>query len=469
MTTALYLQNTAVNGIPGYLDLFGSTGAAAVQGVVNTTAGTGVQVQWTLTGGGASLAWITPPCAAAWTLAGAIAAKIWAMESITLANAQVRLRLYKYAAGVMTELPGSPFDRGVELTTTVALQSWSFTPSTSTSFTTGDQLVLVAYITNFGTMSAGRTCTMQWNGTSAQFADSSITLAETVQFEAIMAANVVMATTVTAVPQVPFSHVVPLFLLGGTDARSPTTLPSFRQLFGPYAQFINDSSLYVFRPMAITSPEGLQETLTDVKPDGSKPPYSLHQIGASGTWTSKGLTLSNSKQSGYSIPNFTDQMDHGVFLVFENPGTAAASFILGNGTNVQADGGWQLQVAANTLWEVQTRLQSGGNAISSFTPPASWTLGAINGIFVGYMGATTLIVYPFGAAAVSVITLPSARLPAARNIAVGSPYATISVAPQRQFFTVEPTLRPTTVKAALDARWANIAAELLTIRKLTLI
>lgn len=119
------------------------------------------------------------------TLSGSVSVRIRARESNIAANCGGRIRLYKRTSGgTLTELTGSPWNDGVEFTTSDAAYDWSFTP-TSMSFAEDDRLVIRLYITNVGTMGGSRTCTLTYDGASGGAAgDTFVTITENVTFKA---------------------------------------------------------------------------------------------------------------------------------------------------------------------------------------------------------------------------------------------------------------------------------------------
>jgi hypothetical protein len=181
--TTILFKTTSLNAIGSFLDTSATATAAPATGVVATTAG-GTNIQWTATSGGSVLEWITLRSpVGGWTLSGQITAVINAFESDAAANAAWRIRLYKRtAAGAETELTGSPWDDVAELPTTNTQLSKLFTP-TSMSFAEDDRLVIRMFITNTGTMAAGHTATITYNGNADQVANSRIALFETVPWK----------------------------------------------------------------------------------------------------------------------------------------------------------------------------------------------------------------------------------------------------------------------------------------------
>jgi len=207
VATSLYLRNTTQNGIGTFRDTSLAAGSSTVTGVVNTAA-SGTNIQWTDTAGGAVLEWVSGRSpAGGWTFAGAGSAPVYCHESDAAANAGLRLRLYKRtAAGVETEIANSPWDAAAEFATAKATVSRAFTP-TSTSFAEDDRLVIRLFINGQGgTMAAGHTCTLTYNGSSGNTANSRIIIAENVAFKEepirATAAQTAAATTQVATAKV---------------------------------------------------------------------------------------------------------------------------------------------------------------------------------------------------------------------------------------------------------------------------
>lgn len=183
MATKLYLRNTTTNGISGYYDMLTTAGAAADTGVVNTAA-SGTEIQWTKTAGGTVMAWISGRAPVGGFTLTTSDISIWASESHMNANCGGRYRLFiRTAAGVETEIGGGPFDDGVELAVTDAIEHlWTGNP-TDQAFAENDRLVVKLYITNIGTMGSGYTCTVTFNAADAATGDSFLNIAETVTFK----------------------------------------------------------------------------------------------------------------------------------------------------------------------------------------------------------------------------------------------------------------------------------------------
>lgn len=218
MATILYLRTSSDSGIPGFLDAVSTEGAAGTTGVVDTAA-SGTNIQWTDTPGGILLEWVTRRSpAAGWTLAGSITAALIVHESNVAANAGLRMRLFKRsAAGSETEISGSPWDKATELTTTPLNASLALTPG-STAFAENDRLVIRALITNVGgTMAAGHTATLTYNGPWASGEGSRLILTETVAFkiDAIISGDAAQSMVVFA------QSAVGGPIVGGAAAHAP--------------------------------------------------------------------------------------------------------------------------------------------------------------------------------------------------------------------------------------------------------
>lgn len=170
-------RNTTGSYVTGYYDLDVSTGSSTTTtGIVATTSGTGKDILWTKTSGGAVMTWVTPPVKTAGTISS-VTAGLAALESSASANAQARIHVYKRtAAGVETEVTGSPADDGTELPrNNAAQQTMTVTITGGVSLAVGDFLVIKWAITNIGTMGSGFTATMWYDGNTAA-TQSSITV-----------------------------------------------------------------------------------------------------------------------------------------------------------------------------------------------------------------------------------------------------------------------------------------------------
>lgn len=185
MATKFRLHNTP-GGVAGYkaMDLaLGPAGRTVISTVTNAAV-SGTDIQLTATAGGSTLAWISEPLSAGFTLSGTVTANIYGGESAATVNAGFRVRLYKYSGGV----EGSAIltaDMSTELNTTLTTaRNWTGTPS-STVFATGDRIVVKLFITNVGGTMAAGTVTGHYDGpTNASDGDSSVQINETVTMTA---------------------------------------------------------------------------------------------------------------------------------------------------------------------------------------------------------------------------------------------------------------------------------------------
>jgi len=187
IATKLFLRNSSLNPITDsgdaiLYDLLTTAGAASDTAVVDTAA-SGTEIQWTDdTTGDQSVAWISPPLSAGFTLTFTNIS-VWCHESNMFANCGGRFRVFKYSGGTVTEVAGGPFDDASEFGTAAAEMQW-VGDVTNTAFSAGDRILLRVYITNVGTMESGYTCTLTYNAADAATGDSFFNLAETVTFDA---------------------------------------------------------------------------------------------------------------------------------------------------------------------------------------------------------------------------------------------------------------------------------------------
>lgn len=169
--TRLYLRSTQSNGIGAtYYDLDIVAGSAADTAVVNTQLN-GTEVQFTKTAGGAIAQFIS--CRApigGFTLASTDIS-LWLSQSSLANNAGGRYRIFKRtAAGVETDITGTPFDNGIEATASDVEYTWVGNV-TDTVFAEDDRVLLKVYVTNIGVMAVG-TATLTFNAADAAVGDS---------------------------------------------------------------------------------------------------------------------------------------------------------------------------------------------------------------------------------------------------------------------------------------------------------
>jgi hypothetical protein len=179
MAKQMFLVDTKGTGIGVFRDLITSRSGSVISTGTWVVSGAS-QVQCTRTGGGELLEHITPQLTG-FTLAGNITINIWAYENAATANCGLRARIFRRTSlGVETEIPGSPFDKGVELGIASAVQNWTATPSSGIVFATGDLLVLRLYLVPVGgTMGSTETIAVIYGAGSAGISgDSYITITE---------------------------------------------------------------------------------------------------------------------------------------------------------------------------------------------------------------------------------------------------------------------------------------------------
>lgn len=187
-TLRLHLASAGTTGYQGMSLAQGPFGGTAINSVTYTTA-SGTSIQFTDAVHTNNLAWMSEPFASGVTLSGTETCNIWAKEASAANNASFECQLFKYSGGSL----GSAFCTAIyttELSTSVAAHAPTCS-ATSTTFSTGDQLVMIAYVINCatsgcptGTMGAGSPgVTAEYDGPTASSAgDSYVSLAETVTF-----------------------------------------------------------------------------------------------------------------------------------------------------------------------------------------------------------------------------------------------------------------------------------------------
>ena len=173
-------MHSAASGVSTYKEANPNLGTGLTTSVTNSAA-SGTQIQWTATGGGTALNWISPPLAAGVTITGTVTFNTWASESAAQCNCGERVVVKRYTGGA----EGSTVTdsaRGTELTTSITNQTWTATPS-NTSFSAGDRIVVYWYLTNVGTMASGRSSTADYNGSvNASDGETFVQFTETINF-----------------------------------------------------------------------------------------------------------------------------------------------------------------------------------------------------------------------------------------------------------------------------------------------
>jgi len=168
-------------------DLATTAGSSLVAASVSTAA-SGTDIQWQLAVADNAIWFVSPPLAAGFTLAttDTIAFNLWGLESNASANSGLRVHIHRVQrwANAAPEFGNSPFDRGVELSTTINRFNWTGNVSSNIPFDETDRIGIGVYLTAAGgTMASGFTATFDFNGgTSGADGDSWIQFTNTVTF-----------------------------------------------------------------------------------------------------------------------------------------------------------------------------------------------------------------------------------------------------------------------------------------------
>ena len=183
VSTKLYLRSTQSNGIGAtYYDLDIVAGAASDTAVVDTALN-GTEIQFTKTSGGAIAQFISGRAPVGGFTLTNTDISVWLAQSSLLNNAGGRYRIFKRtAAGVETDITGTPFDNGIEATASNAEYTWSGNV-TDTVFAEDDRVLLKVYVTNIGVMAMG-TVTLNFNAADTLAGDSFLNVYPSVAFKA---------------------------------------------------------------------------------------------------------------------------------------------------------------------------------------------------------------------------------------------------------------------------------------------
>lgn len=170
--------------VSGYKLMDTALGPVLTTSVTNSVAGPTSGVQWTKTGGGTLLAWISAPLNSAVTISGTVTLNTWAKESAVACNCGVQVTVHKYTGGA-EQAAFLNTEQAVELGTAIANQNWTATP-TSTSFAVDDRIVVKWWINDAGgTMASGRTVTGDYDGaTAAADGETFVQFTENISFKA---------------------------------------------------------------------------------------------------------------------------------------------------------------------------------------------------------------------------------------------------------------------------------------------
>lgn len=169
MSTAIYLTDEASDVQPAtgqYLRArLGrrSDCCSLVRAVTNTAAGPSAGIQLTRTAAGVVLAWLTDPLDGTDLTAAAWEIHVWAKESAAAANVALRTQVRKFTtAGVgATALDDN---QGTELGTASVDTAITTAVATATTMADGDRLLITLLLDDAGTMGAGATATVSYNG-----------------------------------------------------------------------------------------------------------------------------------------------------------------------------------------------------------------------------------------------------------------------------------------------------------------
>ena len=202
--TKVFLHDAISKGIiPGGTDITfrqanSTQGSLKVTAVSNSIAGA-VSSQYfpsgtaglivTKTAGGARTIWISDPLSSGVTISGAITPNLWGLESAALCNCGARYEVLRWnvATGGIASSLGISGDGGVaEWGTTPAARTAPTLTPTSTTFNTGDRIVIVLYNDdgNAVTEASGRTWTLDYDAGTGVDGDTYLSFTESLSFSA---------------------------------------------------------------------------------------------------------------------------------------------------------------------------------------------------------------------------------------------------------------------------------------------
>lgn len=170
----MHFKNTTNNAIGGFKDMSLGAGTSTQTAVVNTQTGTGLEIPWTLTGGGAAAEWISGRLSRNFSMGpdpsvdqAVLEVRVTAFESATQANVGIRVKVSRYRDG--TEMVFCTISHASELGTTAGSMTLnthtagaSYTPA---DFQEDDRIVVRFYAISIGTMASTRTATINYNTT----------------------------------------------------------------------------------------------------------------------------------------------------------------------------------------------------------------------------------------------------------------------------------------------------------------
>lgn len=179
------VKDTARGITPGDATVYAPSAPLRLNSAVGT--GTGLGVTFTgVTGptsgvlGGANQAFFSDPVAADVTVSGNVTFAFCGSESNMNNNMGWQGALYRLDNnGALTAIVNNEF--GTEMGTSQGRGTWSAAP-TSTDMKIGDRFVLIPLVNDAGGTMAGGTATLNYNGSTANTADTNVQLTETVTF-----------------------------------------------------------------------------------------------------------------------------------------------------------------------------------------------------------------------------------------------------------------------------------------------
>lgn len=181
-STKIHMHDVS-SPVSGYRYATLTQGQGLTTSVTNSVNGPTSGVQLTKTAGGTALVWISPPLATAATISGMVTLNTYAAESQSACNCGMQVTMRKYSGGAEgATLLNS--ERGVELGTTISLQNWTATP-TSTSFAVGDRIVVRWWINDAGgNMGNNKSVTTDYDGkTGGADGDTWVQFSENLSFQ----------------------------------------------------------------------------------------------------------------------------------------------------------------------------------------------------------------------------------------------------------------------------------------------
>src|SRR6202158_1356488 len=158
-------MHDVTSAVSGYRSMDTALGPGSTTSVTNTAAGPAT-LQWTKTGGGTLLQWVSAPLSSAVTISGTVTFNTWALESATAANAGVRVTVQRDTASEQAAFITQA--QGTELTTAISNRNFTASGYTPTAFSAGDRIVVKWWIADAGgTMGSGRSVTADYDGATA--------------------------------------------------------------------------------------------------------------------------------------------------------------------------------------------------------------------------------------------------------------------------------------------------------------